>query len=681
MGKILRRRMHLWRQFIEPHPTVRDPDRRSAVRLLAAFMLGLSFLALLICVAYFVVFREFLPILWISFALYPLVYLLSRSSRPRLAEFLLVAGLTGILTITIIAYGPLDFIVLWFLAPILLGAILLPMRAAATLAALNVMIALVAMLTIPPLAADAAFSVTAALIFTAIISLATKHARHLDRQTVEKQALALEQSRARYKELFDDMPIGLFESTADGRLLQANPAMAKMLRFPDLAALKATSAVNHYAHPEARKKWISLVGEKGVLEDYELRIIRADGKQIWVRENVQAVRDGNGEISHFRGSIQDVTERKRLEEKLAEQHQTLQMIVGAMPNILIVVGAGNLVEDVFLPPDFPLHLKRRWRASNARLREVLPQDLAAEIIAALETVRENGEIQTFEHALSPAETDLINWLRIKLSRVRNSDRVIIVLDDITELKEAEAAIRTYARELEKRNEELDAFSHTVAHDLRRPLSHVVGYAGLIEQLADDGTPAEMVECANRIDSAAMNMSEMIEGLLLLAQMRNVDQIIEPTDVSASLEEAIERIKPDIDARGVHLDVRKPIPDALAYGPWLEEVFANLVSNAVQYIGKSNPDPRITIRAKAGQNCIIYKVVDNGLGIEKEDQTRLFDMLSRFHKEESSGTGLGLAIVQRIIEKLSGEVGVESQPGQGSTFWFTLPATNNNHPPP
>jgi signal transduction histidine kinase len=112
---------------------------------------------------------------------------------------------------------------------------------------------------------------------------------------------------------------------------------------------------------------------------------------------------------------------------------------------------------------------------------------------------------------------------------------------------------------------------------------------------------------------------------------------------------------------------------MGYGPWIEEVFANLISNAIKYIGKDNPEPRIIVRGSRVGSIVRYEVKDNGLGISEKDQERLFEMFSRFHTGEASGLGLGMSIVQRIVDRLNGQLGVESALGKGSSFWFALAA--------
>jgi signal transduction histidine kinase len=112
---------------------------------------------------------------------------------------------------------------------------------------------------------------------------------------------------------------------------------------------------------------------------------------------------------------------------------------------------------------------------------------------------------------------------------------------------------------------------------------------------------------------------------------------------------------------------------MGYAPWLGHVFSNLLGNAVKYIGKDNPSPRIAIQGAVNERVARFEVEDNGLGISSNDQGALFDKFSRFHKAEAPGSGLGLTIVDMIIHRLGGKLGVTSEPGRGSTFWFELPA--------
>jgi PAS domain S-box-containing protein len=228
-------------------------------------------------------------------------------------------------------------------------------------------------------------------------------------------------------------------------------------------------------------------------------------------------------------------------------------------------------------------------------------------------------------------------------------------------------------DLTARNEELDAYTFTIAHDLKSPLNLISGYAELLT-LYDlpSGGQTQLAVMREMI----ARMGRMIEQLLFLAQLRDAKKTAVSLPITPIVYAALARFMDQIEARSVRIVLDSELLPAMGHAPWLEEVFANLISNAIKYIGSDNPDPAIHIRSFAQDNMVRYEICDNGLGISPSYQKKIFEMFSRFHKEEAAGTGLGLAIAQRIVQKLGGQVGVESTPGQGSAFWFTLPA-----PPP
>jgi len=225
-------------------------------------------------------------------------------------------------------------------------------------------------------------------------------------------------------------------------------------------------------------------------------------------------------------------------------------------------------------------------------------------------------------------------------------------------------------ELAERNAELDAYARTIAHDLKAPLGLIEGYAELI---AEYDLPVAAQAQLDIIQATVWRMEEMIEQLLLLAQLRDAEQTAVSVEVLPLIYAVISRFTNAIQAQKIVVQIdNRDLPPLLGHAPWLEEeVFANL-SNAIKYIGSDNPEPLIRIDATVAGGMARYQITDNGLGIQPDDQDRLFDMFTRFHREEASGTGLGLSIVKRIVQKMGGEIGVESEPGQGSTFWFVLP---------
>ncbi len=270
------------------------------------------------------------------------------------------------------------------------------------------------------------------------------------------------------------------------------------------------------------------------------------------------------------------------------------------------------------------------------------------------------------------------WYDVHVSALVNGDRRehgrLVVLHDITERRKAEELIRHYASELELRNAELDLFSHTVAHNLKTPLSLILGYAGLITADLDCAAQPEICEMAQIIERTALTMSGMITSLLLFAQLCDASETIVEVNIGRCAAAARDRLQKAIADRSVELTIATDMPPAQAYGPWVEEIFAILFDNAIKYIAPDNPTPRVAVRAvpQPESGTVRYEVQDNGVGITPHDQTRLFVPLTRL-RQDVEGFGMGLTIAQRIVHKLNGTIGVESEVGAGSTFWFTLPA--------
>lgn len=225
-------------------------------------------------------------------------------------------------------------------------------------------------------------------------------------------------------------------------------------------------------------------------------------------------------------------------------------------------------------------------------------------------------------------------------------------------------------ELAERNQELDAYSRTIAHDLNTPLALIKGYGELLagEELSETGR-----SYLHKIVATTERMAEMIEQLLFLAKLRDVEEAAVSVEILPVLLTVQARFEAEIEARGVNICWSEDLPPVRGHALWLEEIFANLVGNAIKYIGRENPAPTITIRGSRQGEMVHYEVEDNGLGIVENQLSGLFTMFTRYHQEEASGTGLGLPIVQRIVTKLGGQLGVSSAENQGSTFWFTLPA--------
>jgi two-component system sensor histidine kinase/response regulator len=232
-------------------------------------------------------------------------------------------------------------------------------------------------------------------------------------------------------------------------------------------------------------------------------------------------------------------------------------------------------------------------------------------------------------------------------------------------------LRQSTAQLQARNEDLDAFAHTVAHDLKTPLSTIVGFAETLEVIYTDLSDEEMKRYLHMIARNGRKMTNIINALLILAGVRKTEVEIQPLDMDHLVGEVLQRFDGMVAESQAQIIIPPAWPTPLGYGPWVEEVWANYLSNAIKYGGKP---PRVELGATVLPDGMVrFWVQDNGSGLPPEAQTRLFTPFTRLELNHTEGHGLGLSIVRRIVEKLGGQVGVESKVGQGSTFFFTLPA--------
>jgi signal transduction histidine kinase len=245
-------------------------------------------------------------------------------------------------------------------------------------------------------------------------------------------------------------------------------------------------------------------------------------------------------------------------------------------------------------------------------------------------------------------------------------------------KELEAANERLVRsndELRERNEELDAFVHTVAHDLKSPLGIVAGYAEMLALSCAEMDTDELEQLSRSAAQMAHKLARLVDNLLLLARARKADVIAIPVNMPEAVAGALERLRPEIEEAGAAVTVPDEWPEALGYEPWVEEVWVNYIGNAVKYGGSP---PRVELGARPdGENYARFWVRDNGPGLDQDQQTVLFTEFTRLAELRAEGYGLGLSIVRRIVEKLGGQVGVESAVGQGSEFYFTLPTPSGD----
>jgi PAS domain S-box-containing protein len=281
----------------------------------------------------------------------------------------------------------------------------------------------------------------------------------------------------------------------------------------------------------------------------------------------------------------------------------------------------------------------------------------------------NGETSTYELELTHRDGSSIYILVTAtpiFDQLHHYRGTSSLFTNITDYKIAE-------QDLLDSNAELDAFAHTVAHDLKDPISVLTGFANILEKDFTSMSDSELGEYLQVITRTGDKMINIIDELLLLARMRHIDKVqMQRLNTEEIILQAIKRLQfmiEQYDARIEAVDTEN-WPQALGYPSWVEEVWVNYISNAIKYGGQP---PKVTLGAELAENGMVrFWVKDNGRGIPPDQRNRVFTPFTRLDQVRAKGHGLGLSIVQRIVHKLGGEVSFESAVGEGSVFSFTLP---------
>lgn len=311
------------------------------------------------------------------------------------------------------------------------------------------------------------------------------------------------------------------------------------------------------------------------------------------------------------------------------------------------------------------------RPLNALLHGV--ERLEAGEYAVAVPVHQEDEIGFLTHAFNDLAGQLGDLIENLEARVQ---------DRTAELDAANEQLRAEIATREELITELKAFSHTVAHDLKAPLAVITGYSHLIMDDLTSKGETELVTFAEQLVTMSLKMGDMVEGILSFASIRQADVVLCQVDMQSIVTGVLLELQTLITQTGARLSHPDQWPEAWGNTQWAGEIWTNYVTNALKY-GGWPAEGRAPVIELGYDRCpdgtLRFWVRDHGYGLTPEQQSQLFTPFSRLHKGIDNGSGLGLSIVKRMVEKMGGEVGVESAPGEGSRFWFTLSPCTESDP--
>ncbi len=376
----------------------------------------------------------------------------------------------------------------------------------------------------------------------------------------------------------------------------------------------------------------------------------------------------------------EITERKQAEEALRTSERekalilnaTKEMIVYHNPNLEVqwanqasADSVGCSVEELS-----GLHCYEIWHQRDEPCED-------CPVLKAFET----GEDQESEITTPDGRI----WL-LRAYPVSEDGEVVGAVEfgqNITERKQAQEKIARYAANLERSNRDLEQFAHVISHDLREPARVIKSYLNLLERRYRGQLDEKADKFITYAVDGAERMQEMIQALLNLSRVNTEQDNLAPTDSEEVLSRTLMALEQAMMESGSEV-THEPLPTVMADSAQLGQVFQNIIANAIKF-RREDGTPRVHIsatrQAQAGEGAEkktwVFAIEDNGIGIDPKQTDRIFQIFQRLHtREEYPGTGIGLALCKRIIEQHGGNIWVESEPGEGATFYFTLPASHH-----
>src|SRR5882757_8687713 len=476
------------------------------------------------------------------------------------------------------------------------------------------------------------------------------------------------EAERRYRELYDSIQEGLFFATPDGRFLDVNDAMVRMLGYASREELLRDDVGSYlYPEPGARGRLLAAIRKTGVLRNHVESLRRKDGTILHTLQNITAVRDSQGKINQFRGLMLDVTEQKMFQAQLQRERDFNQKILNATQSMILVLDTAGLIS----------YANRRCYETGYKQEEMIGRRLVdlvdagqrKEFEAALDTTAHGQQVENLE--LRARRSDgTPGHFSISLSPMRDEQNtvnsVVVVMTDITD-----AALLQAKLAHSERMATIGRLVSGVAHEVNNPLAAILGFTDLL--LENPAIPENAREDLQIILHETQRTKDIVQDLLSFARQRPVQR--ELVHVNNVLRQTIKLRSYDFASHGVEVseEFDENLAPALGDAQQLQQVFLNILNNAYDAVQDAGQRGRIKIRTRRQEEMIEVAISDNGIGIS--DPQRIFDPFYTT-KQVGKGTGLGLSICYGIVRAHGGEILCwNNSEDSGSTFVVRVPIAN------
>lgn len=504
----------------------------------------------------------------------------------------------------------------------------------------------------------------------------------------KRTQIELQLSEEQFRRSFDLSGIGMALVNPDGWPIRVNKRLSEILgyTFDEFYAM----SILDITHPDDIAEDVAAAARllRGETDHYEItkRYFHKNGSTVWTHITVSLVRDSQRAPLHFVSEVEDITDKKKAEDDLKRVNDELTAIFNSGTHVAIIgtdlnglithfnKGAEELfgykaeeVVGIYTPELIQVEAAMSKRIEEMSRKFSKPIE---GFDALVEPTRHDGyEAKESVYRRKDGSTFPAHSV---ISSIRNEKNEIIgylgISTDITQIKEAEAHIRKYAL-LEAKNKEMEEFTFIASHDLLEPLQTVSSFVGLLKEEYHDQLDADAQKYIQFISGSTRRMMELVKGLLHYSRLGK-ERKLEMTDMNELLREVMDDLTLTI--ADSHADIRVAgLPTLMVYPIECKQLFQNLITNAIKF-RKPDVPLQIDISADRVNDKYTFVVSDNGIGIADRNKDRIFAMFQRLHdRHEYDGTGVGLAYCKKIVEMHNGNIWVESKPGTGSAFHFTL----------
>lgn len=408
----------------------------------------------------------------------------------------------------------------------------------------------------------------------------------------------------------------------------------------------------------------------GSLIDFETERKKKDGSTFPIAATYSVIKDGTGKILGISTIARDITEKKQAEEKIIQ----LAAIVESSRDAIIsktvdgyITSWNKQAEILFGYKESEIlgqHISILFPPDRLDEETMIQQKITNnEALPNLETMRMRKDGSVFPVA---ATISAIHDPRGRMIGISN------IIRDITEKKQAEAKLQAYTTALEQKNHESEQFAYVASHDLQEPLRTITNFIGIFSDEYKDKLDENAGMYLQFINGASVRMQTLITDLLEYTTIENDRKWVE-IDCNALISEILQDMSATINDTGTTVNYGN-LPVITGQASRFKSLFQNLISNAIKF-RKKEVAPFIEISAEEHSKEWQFRVTDNGIGIDKAYYEKIFKLFQRLHgRKEYEGTGIGLAHCKKIVDLRGGRIWVESEPGAGSSFYFTVPKT-------